>query len=79
MGPRVSLGALTLPRLEWGSPKGGLTFSLLSSSFSHKSPLPCVPMGSGHSVILTHRRDISGHPVLPVGYTDLLYLASSLR
>jgi hypothetical protein len=25
VGPRVSLGALTLPRLEWGSPKGGLT------------------------------------------------------
>ena len=25
MGPLVSLGALTLPRLEKGSPKGGLT------------------------------------------------------
>ena len=25
MDSRVSLGALSLPRLEWGSPKGGLT------------------------------------------------------
>jgi hypothetical protein len=25
MDSHVSLGALSLPRLEWGSPKGGLT------------------------------------------------------